>query len=75
MLVSLVISSGILCLGFTKQENLPIILPSATLTAPISMILQFLGPKPVVSISKITEGSVNFCPPSILIAGETSSTT
>ena len=69
MLVSLVISSEILCLGFTKAENLSITFPPATFTAPISIILQFLGPNPVVSKSKTTAGSVSFCPSSILTAG------
>ena len=40
-----------------KGEILSVILPSTTFTAPISIILFFLGLKPVVSISNTTKVS------------------
>ena len=55
--VSFSISKGMGTSGFTKVENLSVILPSTTFTAPISIILFFLGLKPVVSISNTTKVS------------------
>ena len=60
--VSCSILNGIGSFGFTKAENLSIILPSLTFTAPISIILFSSGLKPVVSKSKITYEESKDCP-------------
>ena len=55
MLVSFSISKGIGTSGLTNVENLSVIFPFSTFTAPISIILFLMGLKPVVSISKTTQ--------------------
>ena len=54
ILVSCVILNGIGILGLTKVLNRSVITPLSTLTAPISMILSWIGLNPVVSRSKTT---------------------
>ena len=48
------ISKGIGTSGFTNSSILSMISPFLTFTAPISMILFFVGENPVVSISNTT---------------------
>ena len=62
MPVSFSMSKGMGTSGFTKAENRSVILPSTTFTAPISMILFFLGLNPVVSMSNTTKLSLKLCP-------------
>ena len=54
ILVSCSISNGMGSLGFTKVLNRSTILPSMTLTAPISMIRLLTADRPVVSKSNTT---------------------
>jgi ABC-type multidrug transport system fused ATPase/permease subunit len=48
-------ASDDVCAGFTKAENVSLISPFTTLTAPISIIASFSALKPVVSRSKTTK--------------------
>ena len=74
MLVSFSISKGIGTCGLTKVENFSVIVPSTTLTAPISIILSFWLLNPVVSISKTTAGHFSGCPLSARTISSRSST-
>ena len=72
--VSSSISYGIDISGLTNSENLSVIIPLHTFTAPISITLCLYGLRPVVSISKITYESSKDCPASFLTIGFSSST-
>ena len=74
ILVSFSILYGIGIFGSTKVENLSVISPPSTFTAPISMILSSAKESPVVSISNTTKVPFRSRSPGLYTMSLTSST-